>query len=241
MEMLTFADAHCHCNPIKGIGAREIAEKFRRNGGWFLGLISLPPWSYAIRPEGIKSYEKSFKLLVKQGEAAREVGLACAIHLGFHPAEVDKLASMGIDLNGIKKLGLKVLNLACKFISEGLAQGLGEFGRQHYSTKPERRRVAEEILKEALIKADELNVPIHLHLEQGGKITVKFILNLLKELKVREEIIVIHHLPAKHLKFIENTKLKATIVGKLDELKEAVKSKPGTQIYKNSIPHSPRI
>jgi len=33
-------------------------------------------------------------------------------------------------------------------------------------------------------------------------------------------------LPAKHLKFIENTKLKATIVGKLDELKEAVKSKP---------------
>ena len=70
--------------------------------GWFLGLISLPPWSYAIRPEGIKSYEKSFKLLVKQGEAAREAELPCVVHLDFHPAEVDKLASISIDLNDIK-------------------------------------------------------------------------------------------------------------------------------------------
>jgi len=75
---------------------------------------------------------------------------------------------------------LKVLNLACKFISEGFAQGHGEFGRQHYSTKPERRRVAEEILNEALIKAYELNVSIHLHLEQGGKITVKFFFKFTK-------------------------------------------------------------
>jgi len=47
---LIFADAHAHTNPLKGLGAKTVSERFRESGGWFIALVSLPPTSLGLNP-----------------------------------------------------------------------------------------------------------------------------------------------------------------------------------------------
>jgi len=220
---LVFADAHSHVNPVYGVGPEKIARRFKDSGGWFIVLVCLPPWSYGLEPSGVEAYDKSFRLIIDAGARYKRLGLEVAIHLGHHPSEVDYLARHGLKPFEIRDLGFRVVDLIAKYVMEGYVHGLGEFGRQHYYTKPENREVAEDIAKYAIQKAKDLDVLIHLHLDQSLN-ALKFASEIAKEVGMDLSRVVIHHLNPELAKNAENLGLKYTVVGKVENLKMIVNS-----------------
>mgnify|MGYP000070605133 CR=1 FL=1 len=216
MDTIPIADAHCHLNPIKGIGVKTLGTKFKSQGGWYLGIVSLSP-SHLGYELSLRGYEKTFQTIVKSCRELKSLGLKYCIHLGFHPAEVDKLMNSGLNAKQTLELGLRVINLACSMIERGEAHGIGEVGIQHYKTSEERVRIAEEIMKYSLIKARDLKVPIHLHLDQNPSTLMK-VKNIVVEMGYDAEKIVIHHITPELLEKALKLNFSTTIVGKTNNL-----------------------
>jgi len=171
------ADGHTHTNPVRGLGAEKIAGRFRESGGWFMALVALSPWAYGIDFQGVESYRRVVEdILVRECKAAEEQGVRVACIAGFHPADVDKLIDRyGFDAVEALETGLKVVETMEKYCVEGVLDGIGEVGRQHYKTTAERAVVAQLILERALQAARDHGCVVHMHLEQAGKATVKLV------------------------------------------------------------------
>jgi len=189
------SDCHTHTNPLKGLGMRIVAKKFRDVGGWFIGLVSLPPSHYGLdsTPEG---YKKSYDLLIEEAAIAREAGLSVRTFIGIHPADVDKLV---IKLGTDRALSIvdNVLKIIEDYIKRGIVDGLGEFGRPHYKSVPESFSINEYLTLRALELARDYDVPIHLHLEQKGLATVRSISAIAKILGIGKTRVIVHHVDTK--------------------------------------------
>ncbi len=72
-------DAHCHVNPVKGLGPRELAKRFKKANGWFLGLVNLLSWSYDVTATKPEDYRKVYDITLKSAELIREEGIKVAI------------------------------------------------------------------------------------------------------------------------------------------------------------------
>ncbi len=194
---LLFADAHMHTNPVHGLGASKIVERFKKEGGWFAALVSLSPWSYALDFEGFKSYEDVVNILLSECKNAEEVGIKVACLSGFHPADVDTLIDKyKLDPVKVLDLGLKVIDHVAKLCREGVLDGIGEVGRQHYKTLPERVIISEMILRRAIEYARDYDCKVHMHLENQGIITVELISRELQFLKAGRQAsrrLLFHH------------------------------------------------
>ncbi|MEB3851312.1 MAG: TatD family hydrolase [Desulfurococcales archaeon] len=172
-ERVPVGDGHGHSNPVRGLGAARIADRFRRSGGWFQALVALSPWHYAIDYRGFESYVETVELHIRECKAVEDAGLRVACLAGFHPADVDKL----IDKYRLKpvealELGLRVVDYVAGLCREGVLDGIGEVGRQHYKTAPERVLVSEIILERAMEYARDYGCLVHMHLENSGADTV---------------------------------------------------------------------
>lgn len=190
---MLFSDAHLHSNPVKGLGAERIAKKFRKEGGWFISLVALPPYHYNIVEPGVNSYRKVLEIVRREAAKAREQGLEVTVFVGLHPAEVDNLYKQGLKGEEVFKLAEEVLKLVENAIREGLLNGVGEVGRPHYSTSPERTVLAEAIMMRALVLAKDYDVPVQLHLEQGGFPTAYTIRFLVDRIGIKPERVLLHH------------------------------------------------
>lgn len=190
---LLYADAHCHVNPVYGYGARKIASLFRKKNGWFIALVSLPPHHYGLEGFSIENYDKSFNILIREAEEARREGLKIRVLAGFHPAEIDEYVKKGYGLKNIYELAVKVLDLVSKLYRKGLVDGIGEVGRQHYSTNPSRIVLSELIMVKAMEYAKDQGMLMHLHTEQAGFATVESIAKITDLISVNKELINIHH------------------------------------------------
>ncbi len=190
---LLYSDAHCHSNPVEGLGARRIARRFKKVGGWFIALVGLPPYHYGFSELTIDSYRKALDLVIREANTLRDEGIRTSVFFGFHPAEVDHFFKVGWELERIISFAEEVFKLVTRYHSEGLIDGLGEVGRQHYSTAPARLVASEIILMKAMEVAKDNNLFMHLHLEQGGYVTVESIDRLIKCIGVSREKIFLHH------------------------------------------------
>ncbi len=191
---MRYADAHLHTNPVKGLGARKVAELFKRSGGWFIAIVALPPYHYDV--EGYpsrESYEKLLNILARECNEAKHAGLQVSCVMGLHPAEIDRMESMGLTprdiINAIEN-AVKVIEKGCK---SGILQGVGEVGRQHYRTLPHRVALAEYAMIRAAEVAKDYDCIIHLHLENQGEATVETVDRLLTLLGVKKEKVLFHH------------------------------------------------
>ena len=194
---LLVADTHSHSNPIRGLGSSRIAERFKKEGGWFMALVSLSPWAYNIDFEGFESYVKVVDLHLRECKEAEEEGLKIACLAGFHPADVDRLIDKyKMEPGEVLELGLRVVEYLENLCREGVLDGIGEVGRQHYKTSPERVLIASAIMERAMQAARDHGCVIHLHLENNGKITVELVDRAFRRLgadnKARARI-VFHH------------------------------------------------
>ncbi len=227
LSKLIFADAHLHSNPMKGLGAGRIAENFLRKGGWFLALVSLPPWHYGFDPvrEGLRVYEDTLRMIVRECREARSRGLKVACFFGFHPAEVDSLVSRGLAIDKILEIGESVIKLAAKACREGRIDGIGEVGRQHYKTTPERFAVAYSILIEALSEVQGSDCLIHLHLENAGPVSVYTIDSVVDLLGLKRGSLFFHHATTSVCREACARGYWATIPGKLELMKSVFTKK----------------
>ena len=173
---LPVADGHTHTNPVRGMGAEKIAQRFRAVGGWFMAIVSLSPWAYGIDFSGFESYEEVVNILLRECKAASDVGLEVACIAGFHPADIDRLVDKyGMSVIEAYELGRKVIEYEAKLCSDGVLDGIGEVGRQHYKTFPTRAIVAQYLLEYAIELARDNGCIVHMHLEQEGDSTLALV------------------------------------------------------------------
>lgn len=190
---MIYADAHLHTNPVYGLGAEKIAKKFRKEGGWFLTLVALPPHHYGFNDASQESYRKVLDLMVREAEVARREGLEVRVLAGFHPSEVDEYLKRGLSKLEVYELSAKVFEVIGDYLKKGLINGIGEVGRQHYGTSPDRLVLSEIIMMKALELACDHECVVHLHLEQGGWATAYSIRRILEILSCKNSKIILHH------------------------------------------------
>lgn len=223
MAKLVFADAHVHSSPL-GLGAYRVAMKFRNSNGWFMALVMLPPWHYGVKlsPHNIDGvYDKAIKIFLSECSAARDAGLRISCLAGFHPAEIDKLIGMGMRAESILELGERVLEKELSLCKDGTIDGIGEVGRQHYKTMPERVAIATSLMIKAFEYARDYDCLVHLHLENAGHVTVLTVDRLAKIVKTPSQRIVFHHASLRVAEAAEGQGYYATLPGKKELLSQA--------------------
>jgi len=193
LEDLRFADAHVHSNPVNGLGAAEIAKRFKRKGGWFIALVGLSPWHYNIEEKNYDGYVKAIQLHIRECRTAAAQGLQIACFAGFHPADVDKLVSAGKHPEEVFYLGLRIVEYVGKLCRDGVIDGIGEVGRQHYRTSPDRFAIAASIMLRALEIARDNDCLVHLHLENAGPVTVLTLDEVVERIGIDRGKVFLHH------------------------------------------------
>lgn len=190
---MIYSDAHAHANPLKGLGAKAIAEKFRGSGGWFIALVSLPPTSLGLEPN-LEGFSKSLELAISECSRAREAGVRVACLGGFHPGMVDKMIDrLGMKPEDAYRVSIQAIDLAAREIKRGSLDGIAEVGRPHYQVKPHYVVISELILDHALERARDLGAIVHLHLEEGGWATAFDIKKRLDRIGIAVEKVAMHH------------------------------------------------
>ncbi len=223
MRKLVFADAHAHTSP-EGLGAYKVASKFREHDGWFMALVMLPPWHYGVSlsPKSlVEGYSKAIEIFLGECSAAREAGIKVSCLAGFHPAEVDKLIGIGVKPEDVLALAEQVLEMEASLCSKGVIQGIGEVGRQHYKTMPERVAIATSIMIKAFEYARDYDCLVHLHLENAGYVTVRTVNDLARLVGVPPHLVVFHHASLRVAEAAENSGYYTTLPGKKELLSRA--------------------
>ncbi len=211
---IPFADAHCHANPIRGLGAKLVGEKFKKIGGWFVSLVMLPSWDYGEIAKNKDEYKKYVLRHIKECEDMRAVGLKVACFAGFHPAEIDKLINRGMRGIDVYSYATDVLSLLFKLCEEGKLQGVGELGRQHYKSSPESIVIAQRLLEYAVQLGKETGCPLQLHLENKRGFTAFDIKMILEKTSVyKKDNVLIHHARPGLLEEVLNQNIWATTPG----------------------------
>lgn len=188
-----YSDAHLHVNPLKGLGAERIAKKFKSKGGWFIAIIGLPPYHYGFVEPSVESYKRVLDLVNRETLRAREQGLEAVRFMGIHPAEVDNYYRQGLKPERLFILLESVFKLFEDALKNGFLDGIGEVGRQHYGTSPERLVFSEIIMVRALTLVRDYGVLAQLHLEQGGFATAYSIKALVNLVKTDLSRVLMHH------------------------------------------------
>ncbi|MEM1927220.1 MAG: TatD family hydrolase [Acidilobaceae archaeon] len=220
---LPVADGHCHSSPARGLGARAVAERFKRAGGWFIALVSLSPPAYGIEDGGLEAYLRAVEAHVRECRAAREEGVEVACIAGFHPAEVDKLVDRHrVSPARVVEIGFKVIDYIASLVEKGLLDGIGEVGRQHYKTSSDRVLASHMIMEYAIERARDLGAVVHLHLEQSKEDTVAITDRAIERLKPVKHKIVFHHSDLKMAEEAWRRGYSSTIVGLRQPLEYAL-------------------
>lgn len=237
---MLYADAHLHTNPVKGLGGRVIAKRFKDCGGWFMALISLPPRHYGFN-YSFEDYVKSVEILIRECRAIREEGIVVRCLAGIHPADLEKLITEKLlEYEEAYSLALRVLNYVGGLIKDGLLDGIGEVGRPHYKTIPEALVINELLLRYSLTLAKDLNTIIHLHLEQGGYITAVDVVDLINRINVSKDLILMHHLDIRTATEVERFNLIYTLPGKLQVIREGFKRLKPTYLIESDFIDDPK-
>ena len=219
MSGILVSDAHCHANP-RGLGASEVAARFRGAGGWFLALVSLPPHYYGF-DLSIEGMLKAIDVHVKECESARRSGIKVACIAGLHPAVIDRLVKAVGTARADEVLSRvdRVLKYLKELKRRGAIDGFGEFGRPHYKTLPESVVVNEVVLTKVFEIAEEVGGVIHLHLEQGGALTVRSVHMMLQGYSIEPRRVIFHHSTLKMITEASKYGYSATFTGRREVIK----------------------
>ncbi len=210
---MLFADAHTHVNPIRGLGAKAIAKKFKDSGGWFMAIVGLSPWSYGLEPS-IEGYEKTFRIVLRECNNAKEEGVKVACFIGLHPGDLDKLVyKYSVRQEKLMDFVAKVFNIIEDYCRKGLIDGIGEVGRPHYRVDPIFVVASELVMEKAMVLAKDYDLLLHLHLEQGDGITVESIKRFIKLTGVLVRLVIFHHARPGLLEHVVKNGFTATVPG----------------------------
>jgi len=215
------SDSHLHVNPIRGLGGSVVARQMKEAGLWFAAILSLPHWDYGIDLSSLEDYKRVFQLHSRECEEARRAGLTVSCFSGLHPAEIDRLIDRGMPPAEALELSLKIIDFLFRACEEGLIQGVGEIGRQHYSVRPDKALIAEEVFRYALQKARDHDCVVQLHLENLKGFTGWSVERAVKATGVRKELLILHHVKPGLLEELHARGFATTTPAQLESLRVA--------------------
>jgi TatD-related deoxyribonuclease len=167
-------------------------------------------------------YKKALEVFLRECRELKSTGLKISCLAGFHPAEVDRLIGMGLKPEEVLELAYKVLDIEEDLCRKGVINGIGEVGRQHYKTMPERFAIAESVMIRAFEIAKDYDCIVHLHLENAGPVTVATIAKLVEYVGIEKSRILFHHASLRVAAAAIERGFHATIPGKYELLRKAV-------------------
>jgi len=183
-------DNHAHANPVRGMGFREVAERFRGSGGLAMVFAPLLSWHYSVSIGDGESFRRIYEVVVRGVQEASQHLKALAV-LGVHPAEVVAL----VEVMGVERaleVSQRAMDIAASYVKQGYAVGLGEVGRPHYPAPRPAIEVCNKVLDYSLMLARDLSCPVHLHLDRGEG-TLRDVKERVRRIGVKPELVVIHH------------------------------------------------
>jgi len=227
MKRSIFSDSHSHSNPLRGMGARRIAEAFAKEGGWFIAFIMLPSWDYLGQPLfDLDKYEELVRLHSRDcREAASSRILEVRCFAGLHPAEIDKLIELGKSPGEVRSYALSVVKKLESSCRSGEIDGIGEVGRMHYKVPVHSALIAQEVLEAAAEAARDSGCPMQLHLEQVPGFTAESISRLAQKLGTKKEAIIIHHSTVAVSKEAGQLGLWSTVLGRKEVISAALRER----------------
>jgi TatD-related deoxyribonuclease len=191
---LSFADAHLHTNPVKGLGAEKVAKLMIEKNLWFAAIVSLPHWDYGIELKSMEDYRKIFDIHIRECLKAKQKGLVVSCFAGLHPAEIDRLIDKGMPHERVFELSVQILDFLFKSCEEGIIQGVGEVGRQHYNVRPDKALIAQLVLEHAIMKSNQHDCLLQLHMENIKGFTAWSMKLLLEKINGKKNLIIFHHM-----------------------------------------------
>ncbi len=161
---LPVLDDHFHLDPR---GRRtEAVKDFQRAGGTHLIVVHKP---YQGSPPRDK--QGHLDAMRKTLRMARKAHEATSVHVetavGPHPAELTQHLEAGLSLEEAVRAYRSGLDAARELIEDGPAIALGEVGRPHYEVDEDVWEASNELFREALKLAGELDVAAILHTESA--------------------------------------------------------------------------
>lgn len=216
-----------------------MARKFKESGGWFMALVSLPPHYYGLEdiPENLV---RAVRIHAELCSKARDEGISVACIGGVHPATIDRIikSASGDPMKTLDKV-LQAVESMIRMAAEGVIDGLGEFGRPHYKTLPASFAANELVLLHVLEASKDMDIPLHLHLEEAGTLTVHTIDKLAKILGAgRLSKVIFHHSSITMSKEALKRGYSATLTGRkqiIDKMKSASVIVPGAMLESDYI------
>lgn len=226
-EELPICDNHTHTNSIIGLGPRELARRFKKEGGKFMVIVALLTWSLGLSPGSMDDVKKLYDYTVEATRVINEEGIKSVAVVGVHPAEGYELLKHGWSTKDVEEFMRKAIDLAGKYISEGKAVGIGEIGRPHWDVDENTLELFNNIIKYALSVARDVNGVIHLHLERKGLVTAQSIVNMAKEVNSKPYKVIMHHAEPISIDLAFSNSIMPSIpIGRKGEFEEAIKYGP---------------
>ncbi|MCD6457947.1 MAG: TatD family hydrolase [Thermoproteales archaeon] len=221
---MKIGDAHCHVNPLKGLGPEKLAKKFINVGGWFVGLVNLLSWNYNVDIASSDDFRKVYDYTVRSAAKMREMGLEVRVILGPHPAELTELIEKGVRKEKAYQLIIEAYDIAETFIKARKADGLGEAGRPHWNVSVDIIELSNQVMDYVLEKASDLDCIVHLHLERTTKETIKDVYERVRKTGAKK--VVMHHIKGEYAGEAVQHGLYASVPAKKEELVKAIRYGP---------------
>lgn len=189
---LPLCDNHAHTNPVIGMGPRELARRFKREGGRFIVIVALLTWSLGLTPGGdLDSVRRMYDITVESARIINEEGVKSVAVVGLHPAEgYELLRRGGWSREEVLDFMRRGIDLAAEYVREGKAVGIGEVGRPHWEVPGDVTNLFNELLEYAFGVAKDVNAIVHLHLERNGIDTALSIINMVKRVGNRPIVLL---------------------------------------------------
>lgn len=224
MRELPLCDNHAHTNPVIGMGPRELARRFRREGGKFIVIVSLLTWSLNLQPGDIESVRKMYDITVESAKIINEEGVKAVAVVGLHPAEGFELLRRGWSKDEVRSFMVRSIDLAAEYVRNGKAVGIGEIGRPHWEVPSDIMDFFNELIMYGLSVAKDVGAAVHLHLERNGVNTASSIVDMVRRAGNRSYSVVMHHAePVSIDVAFMNGVMPSIPIGRRGEFEEAVR------------------
>ncbi|ADY01777.1 TatD-related deoxyribonuclease [Vulcanisaeta moutnovskia 768-28] len=233
---LPLCDNHAHTNPVIGMGPRELARRFRREGGKFIVIVALLTWSLGLTPGDLDSVRRMYDITVESTRIINEEGVKSVAIVGLHPAEGYELLRRGWSREDVRKFMEKGIDLAAEYVREGKAVGIGEIGRPHWEAPNDVVNFFNELIEYAFRVAKDVNAVLHLHLERNGVRTALSITDMMRRVGNRPYSVVMHHAEPVTIDTAYNSNVMPSIpMGRRGEFEDAVKHGPSFVVESDFI------
>ncbi len=164
---LPIVDHHCHLSP-SGEGV-EAARRFRSAGGTHL-FLATQNYEPSV-PLSVDAYARQFDTTLALARKVHdETGVTVYPVVAPYPIDLVR-AAVEIGLPAALDVQRKALDLAGRWVREGLAVALGEVGRAHFPVPPDLEEAIDAGFRHALEVARDVGCPVVVHsgdLDGGG-------------------------------------------------------------------------